>query len=270
MSGQVTTTCTVKYLRPTSAWKRPANWRVPPVIWATASWARISASTCTTTWDMARTSAAKRPHCWSPSKARKASRGSSLRSRPASACMANRPPSTIPKPSPAFPTSSIMAGRNSLGLGKPNNGGTKLFSVSGHVNNPGNFEVPMGTPFKKLLEMAGGMRAGRKLEACIPGGSSMPVLPGEIMMDLTMDYDSISKAGSMLGTGAVIIMDDTTCMVRALERLSYFYYEESCGQCTPCREGTGWLYRIVHRIEHGEGRREDLALLDSVAKRADG
>ncbi|HEY4698609.1 MAG TPA: NADH-quinone oxidoreductase subunit NuoF [Gallionella sp.] len=157
-------------------------------------------------------------------------------------------------------------GQKFLGLGKPNNGGTKLFSVSGHVNNPGNFEVPMGTPFKKLLEMAGGMRAGRKLKACIPGGSSMPVLPGEIMMDLTMDYDSISKAGSMLGTGAVIIMDDTTCMVRALERLSYFYYEESCGQCTPCREGTGWLYRIVHRIEHGEGRKEDLDLLLSVGE----
>ena len=157
-------------------------------------------------------------------------------------------------------------GNKFLELGKPNNGGTKLFSVSGHVNNPGNFEVPMGTPFKKLLEMAGGMRGGRKLKACIPGGSSMPVLPGEIMMDLTMDYDSISKAGSMLGTGAVIIMDDTTCMVRALERLSYFYYEESCGQCTPCREGTGWLYRIVHRIEHGEGRKEDLDLLLSVGE----
>jgi len=158
------------------------------------------------------------------------------------------------------------SGQKFLELGKPNNGGTKLFSVSGHVNNPGNFEVPMGTPFKKLLEMAGGMRGGRKLKACIPGGSSMPVLPGEIMMDLNMDYDSISKAGSMLGTGAVIIMDDTTCMVRALERLSYFYYEESCGQCTPCREGTGWLYRILHRIEHGQGRKEDLDLLLSVGE----
>ncbi|HTN94797.1 MAG TPA: NADH-quinone oxidoreductase subunit NuoF [Gallionella sp.] len=157
-------------------------------------------------------------------------------------------------------------GQAFLQLGRPNNGGTKLFSVSGHVNNPGNFEVPMGTPFKKLLEMAGGMRGGRKLKACIPGGSSMPVLPGEIMMDLDMDYDSISKAGSMLGTGAVIVMDDTTCMVRALERLSYFYYEESCGQCTPCREGTGWLYRIVHRIEHGEGRKEDMDLLLSLGE----
>jgi NADH-quinone oxidoreductase subunit F len=152
-------------------------------------------------------------------------------------------------------------GQKFLELGRPNNGGTKLFSVSGHVNNPGNFEVPLGTPFRKLLEMAGGVRNGHKLKAVIPGGSSMPVLPGEIMMETDMDYDSLQKAGSYLGSGAVIVMDETTCMVRALERLSYFYYEESCGQCTPCREGTGWLYRIIHRIEHGEGRPEDLDLL---------
>ena len=151
-------------------------------------------------------------------------------------------------------------------LGVPNSGGTKLFSVSGHVNNPGNFEVPMGTPFRDLLEMAGGVRHGHKLKAVIPGGSSMPVLPGEIMMEANMDYDSLQKAGSYLGSGAVIVMDDTTCMVRALERLAYFYYEESCGQCTPCREGTGWLYRIVHRIEHGEGRPEDLDLLNDLCE----
>jgi NADH-quinone oxidoreductase subunit F len=157
-------------------------------------------------------------------------------------------------------------GQKFLELGKPNNGGTKLFSVSGHVNNPGNFEVPLGTPFSKLLEMAGGVRHGHTLKAVIPGGSSMPVLPGKVMMDLTMDYDAIAKAGSGLGSGAVIVMDETTCMVRALERLSYFYFEESCGQCTPCREGTGWLYRIVHRIEHGEGRKEDLDLLLSVGE----
>jgi NADH-quinone oxidoreductase subunit F len=156
-------------------------------------------------------------------------------------------------------------GQKYLELGRPNNGGTKLFSVSGHVERPGNYEVPLGTPFRRLLEMAGGMRGGRALKACIPGGSSMPVLPGEIMMELDMDYDSIAKAGSMLGSGAVIIMDDTTCMVRALERLAYFYFEESCGQCTPCREGTGWLYRVVNRIEHGKGRPEDLDLLNSVS-----
>jgi NADH-quinone oxidoreductase subunit F len=152
-----------------------------------------------------------------------------------------------------------------LALGRPNNGGTKLFSVTGHVNRPGNYEVKLGTPFAQLLEMAGGVRGGRQLKAVIPGGSSMPVLPAAIMMKTDMDYDSIAKAGSMLGSGAVIVMDETTCMVRALERLSYFYFEESCGQCTPCREGTGWLYRVVHRIENGRGRMDDLALLDDVS-----
>ena len=151
-----------------------------------------------------------------------------------------------------------------LEAGKANNGGTKLFSISGHVNKPGNYEIPLGTPFSTLLEMAGGMRGGRKLKGCIPGGSSSPVLPGDIMMDCTMDYDSISKAGSMLGSGAVIVMDETTCMVKALERLSFFYYEESCGQCTPCREGTNWMYKVIHRIENGQGRTDDLDLLGSV------
>lgn len=152
-------------------------------------------------------------------------------------------------------------GEKFLSLGIPNNGGTKIFSVSGHVNKPGNYEIGMGTPFAELLEMAGGIRAGRKFKACIPGGSSVPVLPAQTMMAVTMDYDSIAKAGSMLGAGSVIIMDDTVCMVKALERLSYFYFEESCGQCTPCREGTGWLYRIVHRIERGLGSKADLDLL---------
>jgi len=157
-----------------------------------------------------------------------------------------------------------MGGEEFLNLGKANNGGTKLFSVSGHVERPGNYEIPLGTPFSKLLEMCGGMRGGRKLKAVIPGGSSSPVVPADIMMDCTMDYDSISKAGSMLGSGAVIVMDETTCMVKALERLSFFYYEESCGQCTPCREGTSWLYKVVHRIENGKGRPEDLELLRGI------
>jgi NADH-quinone oxidoreductase subunit F len=156
-------------------------------------------------------------------------------------------------------------GQHFLELGKPNNGGTKIFSVSGHVEKPGNYEIRLGTPFSELLEMAGGMRGGRKLKAVIPGGSSAPVLPGEIMMDATMDFDSIAKAGSMLGSGAVIVMDETVCMVRALERLAYFYQHESCGQCTPCREGTGWMWRVIHRIEHGQGRPEDLGLLDDIA-----
>lgn len=157
-----------------------------------------------------------------------------------------------------------------LKIGKPNNGGPKLFSISGHVNKPGNYEIPMGTPFKELLEMAGGVRNGRKLKAVIPGGSSTPVLKGEVMMDLTMDYDSIASAGSMLGSGAVIVMDDTTDMVKVLARICHFYYEESCGQCTPCREGTGWLSRVVHRIYHGEGRQEDLDLLLDVADKISG
>jgi NADH-quinone oxidoreductase subunit F len=152
-----------------------------------------------------------------------------------------------------------------LAVGKPNNGGTKIYSVVGDVNLPGNYEVPLGTPFPKLLELAGGVRTGRRLKAVIPGGSSAPVLPAAIMNDCTMDYDSIAKAGSMLGSGAVIVMDDSRCMVKSLLRLSYFYQHESCGQCTPCREGTGWLWRMVDRIEHGKGRAEDLALLDNVA-----
>ena len=153
-----------------------------------------------------------------------------------------------------------------LACGKPNNGGTKIFSVSGDVENPGNYEIPLGTPFAKLLELAGGVRKGRKLKAVIPGGSSAPVLPASIMMECTMDYDSISKAGSMLGSGAVIVMDDTRCMVESLLRLSYFYAHESCGQCTPCREGTGWLWRLVDRIHKGQGREGDLELLDSVGE----
>lgn len=158
-----------------------------------------------------------------------------------------------------------MGGKKYAALGKPNNGGTKIFSVSGDVAHPGNYEVPMGTPFAKLLDLAGGVKGGRALKAVIPGGSSSPVVPGEVMMQTDLDYDSIAQAGSMLGSGAVILLDETRCMVKSLLRLSSFYYEESCGQCTPCREGTGWLFRILRRIEGGQGRRDDLGLLDSVA-----
>jgi NADH-quinone oxidoreductase subunit F len=152
-----------------------------------------------------------------------------------------------------------------LACGKPNNGGTKIFSVSGDVALPGNYEVPLGTPFAQLLELAGGVQGGA-LKAVIPGGSSAPVLPANIMMDITMDYDAIAKAGSMLGSGAVIVLNDTRCMVKSLQRLSSFYMHESCGQCTPCREGTGWLSRMVDRIEQGQGKPSDMDLLDSVAE----
>ena len=155
-------------------------------------------------------------------------------------------------------------------LGVPKSGGEKLFSVSGHVNKPGNFEVPLGMPFRELLELAGGVLDGRVLKAVIPGGSSVPVVPGDIMMQANMDYDSIAKAGSMLGSGAVIVMDETTDMVRVLQRISRFYFSESCGQCTPCREGTGWLYRMLTRIVEGRGRPEDLERLDDVASKIEG
>jgi NADH-quinone oxidoreductase subunit F len=155
-------------------------------------------------------------------------------------------------------------------LGVPGSGGVKCFSVSGHVARPGNLEVPLGIPFAELLEMAGGMRDGRALKAVIPGGSSVPVLPGEVMMRTNMDYDAIAKAGSMLGSGAVIVMDETTDMVQVLRRISRFYFSESCGQCTPCREGTGWLYRMLTRIVEGRGRPEDIQRLEDVAHKIEG
>lgn len=155
-------------------------------------------------------------------------------------------------------------------LGVQNSGGTLIFSVSGHVNKPANLELPLGIPFKDLLELCGGVREGRKLKAVIPGGSSVPVVPGERMMDVTMDYDGLRKVGSALGTGAMIVMDETTCMVRVLERISRFYYAESCGQCTPCREGTGWMNRVIKRILAGEGRKQDLDMLVDVANKIEG
>jgi NADH-quinone oxidoreductase subunit F len=157
-----------------------------------------------------------------------------------------------------------------LGIGKPNNGGPKIFSVSGHVARPGNYEVPLGTPFRDLLALAGGMRPGRTLKAVIPGGTTMKVIPGDRMLDIAMDFDSIRDAGSGLGSGAVIVMDDTTCMVRACHRISRFYMSESCGQCTPCREGTGWMYRVLDRIVNGQGTHEDIDQLCDVAKHIEG
>ena len=156
------------------------------------------------------------------------------------------------------------------GIGVEGSGGTAQFSVSGHVEKPGNFELPMGVPFKDLLELCGGVLGGRKLKAVIPGGSSVPVMRAEAIMECKMDFNSLQQAGSSFGTGAVIVMDETTCMVRVLRRISQFYAAESCGQCTPCREGTGWLYRMLTRIVDGKGELEDLVRLKSVADKIEG
>ncbi len=155
-------------------------------------------------------------------------------------------------------------------LGPPNSSGAMIFSVSGHVERPGNYEAPLGVSFNELLEHAGGVWKGRRLKAVIPGGSSVPVLPANIIRQCTMDYDSLSQAGSALGTGAMIVMDDQTCMVSVLRRIARFYYAESCGQCTPCREGTGWLYRMLTRMLEGRAQVSDLDLLLSVANNIEG
>ena len=156
------------------------------------------------------------------------------------------------------------------GLGPEGSGGTAQFSVSGHIEKPGNYELPMGVSFKDLLELCGGVLGGRKLKAVIPGGSSVPVMPAEAIMDCTMDYNALQAAGSSFGTGAVMVMDETTCMVSVLRRISRFYMAESCGQCTPCREGTGWLYRMLTRIVDGHGEMEDLDKLVDVANKIEG
>jgi NADH-quinone oxidoreductase subunit F len=155
-------------------------------------------------------------------------------------------------------------------IGIDNSEGIKIFCMSGHLNKPGNFEIPLGTPFASLLELAGGIWKDRDIKAVIPGGSSVPVVKGDIMMGVNMDYDSIASVGSMLGSGGVIVMDDRTCMVSVLHRISRFYYSESCGQCTPCREGTGWLYKILSNIIEGRGTNKDLDQLDRIASQIEG
>lgn len=144
--------------------------------------------------------------------------------------------------------------------------GTKLFSISGHLVRPGNYEVPLAYPMKDMIyKLGGGMKPGRKLKAVIPGGSSAPVLTAEEAEKATLDYECLAGMGSMLGSGAIIVMDDSTCMVDSLAILTHFYHHESCGQCTPCREGTGWLNKIVHSILEGRGRLQDIDLLIKVA-----
>ena len=155
-------------------------------------------------------------------------------------------------------------------FGTEKSSGTIIFSVSGHINKPGNYELPLGIPFNKLIEYSGGILDGKKLKAVIPGGSSTKVLPAHIIEDCTMDYESLQEAGSALGTAAVVVIAEGTCMVNLLKRISRFYFAESCGQCTPCREGTGWLYRILDRITNGNGKESDLELLVDVANRIEG
>ena len=155
-------------------------------------------------------------------------------------------------------------------IGLEKSEGVKMFCMSGHINKPGNFEIPLGTPFKDLLNMSGGVLNDNKLKAVIPGGSSVPVVKGEDMLEINMDYESITNVGSMLGSGGVIVMDETTCMVSVLHRISRFYYAESCGQCTPCREGTGWLYKMLTNILKGEGTIDDLDQLNRIAFQIEG
>ncbi len=155
-------------------------------------------------------------------------------------------------------------------LGTEKSGGPCIYSVSGHVEKPGNYELPLGIRFSEVLDKAGGVWKGRKLKAVIPGGSSVPVVPGDLIMEAVMDHDGMAAVGSALGTGAVMVMDETTDMVEMLRRISRFYYAESCGQCTPCREGTGWLYRVLTRIVQGRGRQEDVDMLVDVANKIEG
>ncbi|MBF0176738.1 MAG: NADH-quinone oxidoreductase subunit NuoF [Magnetococcales bacterium] len=172
----------------------------------------------------------------------------------------------------AVPAILAKGGEWYAGLGVPKSNGTKVFSVSGHVVRPGNYEVPLGIPLKKLIEeYAGGVRGGwDNLKGVIPGGSSTPVLRAEVCATIAMDYESLAKAGTMLGAGSVIVMDKSVCIVRAIARLSRFYRHESCGQCTPCREGTGWLAQIMNRLEAGHGAVGDVELLKNICDNISG
>jgi NADH-quinone oxidoreductase subunit F len=157
-----------------------------------------------------------------------------------------------------------------LAQSKTKNGGPKIFSVSGCVQKGGNFEVPLGTTFDELLEMAGGLRPGRTLKGAIPGGVSMPVLRAEQLKGLPFDYDTLRDLKTGLGSGAIVVLDDTVCTVRFTRRISQFFHKESCGQCTPCREGTGWMHRVLDRIVEGNGTMEDLHRLKAIAGQIEG
>jgi NADH-quinone oxidoreductase subunit F len=170
------------------------------------------------------------------------------------------------------PTIMRRGGAWFAGLGKENNTGTKLFCISGHVNNPCNVEEEMGIPLKELLEKhAGGVRGGwDNLLAVIPGGSSTPLMPKDVCETMTMDFDALRNAGTGLGTAGIIVMDKSTDIVKAIARLSYFYKHESCGQCTPCREGTGWMWRMMDRMVRGEAELHEIETLEQVTRQVEG
>ena len=155
-------------------------------------------------------------------------------------------------------------------LGLNDSIGVKMFCMSGHLNRPDVIEAPLGIPFFELLNQCGGVLDNKKLKAVIPGGSSVPVVKGKDIINIPMDYESLMSIGTMLGSGGIIVMDESTCMVSVLERISRFYYAESCGQCTPCREGTGWLYKTLVKIKSGRGTQSDLDLLNRIANQIEG
>ncbi len=166
----------------------------------------------------------------------------------------------------AVPTILLRGGEYFAGLGTKKNGGTRLFCLSGHVNRPGVYELPMGFPLRRMIdEVGGGVRGGKKVKAVIPGGSSCPVLTAN-ELDLPMDFDSLAAAGSMLGSGGVVVMDEDTCMVKVAMRIMKFYQHESCGWCIPCREGTMWLKKILVRFHDGAGSRSDIDLIGELAQ----
>jgi len=167
----------------------------------------------------------------------------------------------------AVPPILRMGGEEYAKLGTPKNTGTRIYGISGHIKRPGLYELPLGLPLDFILnDLAGGSSTGRKIKAVIPGGSSAPMLDAKDF-DCPMDFDTVAKRGSMAGSGGIIVMDEGTCIVQATLRLARFYAHESCGQCTPCREGCNWMTKVLHRIEHGEGRMEDLTLLESLMPR---
>jgi NADH-quinone oxidoreductase subunit F len=166
----------------------------------------------------------------------------------------------------AVPAIIRQGGEWYAGLGTPRNGGTRLFCLSGHVNRPGIYELPMGFPLRRMIEeVGGGMRGGKRCKAVIPGGSSTPVLTAD-QLDTRMDFDSLAQAGSMLGSGAVMVMDEDTCMVEIAQRIMRFYAHESCGWCIPCREGTAWLRKMLDRFHAGGGRRADIDLIRELSR----